>query len=178
MRRRRAATHPLDRCHRCFPSPFHPPSSPRSPPISNPPPPTHPSTAATAAESRVHRGFGIDGEVREAGEGGGRDVREGVQGAGQGDGAAGGAEEDEAGDGRGGDPAHRAARDLHPQAALPVALRRPPPLRRAGHQERQARPLPRLRVPRHRPQEVRRRLPQGPQPSPPPHQRHQGTPLA
>ena len=67
-------------------------------------------------------------------------------------------------DGRGGHPAHRALRDLPPQPPLPLHLRRPPPRRRAGRQERQAHPLPRLRVPRHRPQEVPRRLPQGTQP--------------
>ncbi|KAG2622732.1 hypothetical protein PVAP13_3KG007600 [Panicum virgatum] len=55
-------------------------------------------------------------------------------------------------------------RDLPPQPPLPLHLRRPPPRRRAGRQERQAHPLPRLRVPRHRPQEVPQRLPQGAQP--------------
>ena len=104
------------------------------------------------------------GQVREAGEGRGGHLRQGVQGAGQGHGPARRPQEDPPRDGRGGHPAHRAPRDLPPQPPLPLHLRRPPPRRRAGRQERQARPLPRLRVPRHRPQEVPRRLPQGTQP--------------
>jgi hypothetical protein len=93
-----------------------------------------------------------------------------AQGAGQGDGAAGVAQEDPPRDGRGGHPAHRP-----PQPPLPFPLPRQAPRRRAGRQERQARPLPRLRVPRHRPQEVHGRLPEGAQREAAPHPTRQGT---
>lgn len=67
---------------------------------------------------------GPDGEVREDREGWGGDVREGVQGAGQGDGPARRLEEDAARDGRGGHPTHRPPRDLPTPTPLPLPSRR------------------------------------------------------
>jgi hypothetical protein len=61
---------------------------------------------------------GGDGELREAGEGRRGHLREGVQGARQAHGAAGGAEEDAAGDGGGGRPVDGAARGVAAADAL------------------------------------------------------------
>jgi hypothetical protein len=72
------------------------------PPVSKSPPPliglglgVSPSFTFSARSGDGHRG-----EVREAGEGRGGHLRQGVQGAGQGDGPAGGAQEDPPRDGR------------------------------------------------------------------------------
>lgn len=111
-----------------------------------------------------------NGDVREAREGRRRHVREGVQGERQGHRSAGGAEEDEAGDGRGRHPADGAARGVSAADAVAVAVRGAAAVRgargepEAGGRQAEAGAVPGVRVPGHGPQEVHRLPPQGPEP--------------
>lgn len=67
----------------------------------------------------------IHGEVREAGEGRRRDIRQGLQGAGQDDRPARRSQEDPSRNGRGRNPTHSSARSISPPNALPEHLRCP-----------------------------------------------------